>query len=57
MRSRLESVVTLPTDERVDGTPRCCWSATAGGSPSISLTSGTPIWSNKRRAYGATDSR
>jgi hypothetical protein len=46
----LESVVTLPTEEREVGEPRCCWSATAGGSPSISSTSGTPIWSNSRRA-------
>ena len=30
MRSRFESVVTLPTDERVVGVPRCCCSATAG---------------------------
>jgi hypothetical protein len=44
MRSRLESVVTLPTDERVVGEPRCCWSAMAGGRPSISSTSGTAIW-------------
>ena len=57
MRSRLESVVTLPTDERVVGEPRCCCRATAGGRPSISSTSGTPIWWNSRRAYGATDSR
>ena len=57
MRSRLDSVVTLPTEERVVGVPRCCCSATAGGSPSISETSGTPIWWNSRRAYGATDSR
>jgi len=35
IRSRFESVVTLPTDERVVGEPRCCWSATAGGKPSI----------------------
>ena len=52
MRSRFESVVTLPTDERVVGEPRCCCSATAGGRPSISSTSGTPIWWNSRRAYG-----
>ena len=56
MRSRLLSVVTLPTDERVVAVPRCC-SATAGGIPSTSFTSGMPIWWNSRRAYGATDSR
>ncbi|WP_282456473.1 hypothetical protein [Chitinophaga sedimenti] len=44
MRNRLESVVTLPTDERVVGAPLCCCRATAGGSPSISSTSGTAIW-------------
>lgn len=38
---RFDSVVTLPTDDRVVLAPRCCWSATAGGSPSISSTSGT----------------
>ena len=57
MRSRLESVVTLPTDERVVGAPRCCWRATAGGRPSMPSTSGTATWWNSRRAYGATDSR
>ena len=35
MRSRFDSVVTLPTDDRVVGEPRCCCSATAGGRPSI----------------------
>ena len=44
MRSRFDSVVTLPTDERVVGDPRCCCRATAGGKPSISSTSGTAIW-------------
>jgi hypothetical protein len=29
MRARLENVVTLPTEERVLGAPRCCRSATA----------------------------
>jgi hypothetical protein len=43
IRSRFDSVVTLPTDERVVGDPRCCCSATAGGSPSIESTSGTAI--------------
>ena len=52
MRTRLESVVTLPTDERAPGVPRCCCSATAGGRPSIESTSGTPTWSIRRRAYG-----
>ena len=42
MRIRLDSVVTLPTDERAFGVPRCCCSATAGGNPSIASTSGTP---------------
>ena len=37
MRSRLESVVTLPTEERVVGDPRCCCRATAGGRPSIAV--------------------
>ncbi len=32
--------MTLPTDERVVGDPRCCWSATAGGSPSIAIDVG-----------------
>ena len=40
MRSRLDSVVTLPTDERVVGEPRCCCNATAGGSPSICVDFG-----------------
>jgi hypothetical protein len=57
MRSRLNNVVMLPTDERVVGVPRCCCSATAGGRPSISSTSGTAIWWKSRRAYGDTDSR
>ena len=57
MRTRLESVVTLPTVERTFGVPRCCCSATAGGSPSIASTSGTPTWSISRRAYGDRDSR
>ncbi len=57
MRSRLDSVVTLPTEERVLGVPRCCCKATAGGNPSMESTSGTPTWSMRRRAYGATDSK
>ena len=57
MRSRFEMVVTLPTDERVPGVPRCCCSAMAGGRPSMASTAGTPTWSMKRRAYGATDSK
>ena len=57
MRRRFDSVVTLPTEERVVGVPRCCWSATAGGRSSISSTSGTGIWSKSRRAFGETDSR
>jgi hypothetical protein len=50
MRSRFDSVVTLPTDERVVGEPRCCCSATAGGSPLMESTSGTPSWWKSRRA-------
>ncbi len=50
MRSKFESVVTLPTDERAVGEPRCCCKATAGGKPSISSTSGTAIWWKSRRA-------
>ena len=40
MRSRFDSVVTLPTDERVVGVPRCCCRATAGGRPSICVDVG-----------------
>src|SRR5215213_9739303 len=29
MRRRFDRVVTLPTDDRVVGVPRCCWRATA----------------------------
>jgi hypothetical protein len=43
MRSRLERVVTLPTEERVVTPPRCCCRATAGGKPSMASTSGTAI--------------
>src|SRR5436305_5120699 len=57
MRSRFDRVVTLPTEDRVVGAPRCCWRATAGGSPSMASTSGTPSWWNSRRAYGETDSK
>ncbi len=49
MRTRLDSVVTLPTEERVLGVPRCCCKATAGGRPSMESTSGTPTWSMSRR--------
>ncbi len=57
MRSELESVVTVPTVERLLGAPRRCWSATAGGSPEIDSTLGLwPCWI-RRRAYGATDSK
>ena len=45
-----EDITALPTDERVVGDPRCCCSATAGGRPSISSTSGTSIWWKRRRA-------
>ncbi|GMA74282.1 hypothetical protein GCM10025880_06990 [Methylorubrum aminovorans] len=30
IRTRLDRVVTLPTEERALGVPRCCWRATAG---------------------------
>src|ERR1700761_155597 len=50
MRRRLESVVTEPTEERVVGAPRCCWSATAGGRPSMESTAGTGSWGESRRA-------
>ena len=57
IRSELESVVSVPTDDRELGVPRRCCSATAGGSPVISSTRGLcPCWIS-RRAYGATDSR
>src|ERR1700749_1994362 len=44
MRSRFDNVVTLPTDERVVGEPRCCCRATAGGRPSMESTCVTDIW-------------
>ena len=50
MRTRLPMVVTLPTEERAVGVPRCCCRATAGGRPSIRSTWGTPTWSISRRA-------
>ncbi|MFE5406319.1 hypothetical protein ACFQ9Z_34300 [Streptomyces sp. NPDC056580] len=55
MRIRDESVVMLPADERALR-PSCCCRATAGGIPVIESTSGTPAWSIRRLAYGATDS-
>ncbi len=57
MRKRFDSVVRLPTEERLLVAPRCCCKATAGGKPSIESTSGTAIWSMSRRAYGLTDSK
>ena len=42
MRTRLESVVMLPTVDRALRPPRCCCRATAGGMPVIESTSGTP---------------
>lgn len=42
MRRELESVVTVPTDERAFGEERRCCRDTAGGSPVISPTFGTP---------------
>ena len=50
MRSEFDKVLTLPTEERVVGEPRCCCKATAGGRPTMSSTSGTGIWWNSRRA-------
>jgi hypothetical protein len=46
----LDSVVTVPTVERLLGVPRLCWSATAGGSPVISSTTGAPTCWMSRRA-------
>ena len=57
IRSRFDSVVTVPTDDRDDADPRRCCSATAGGSPVMSSTFGAPVGSSSRRAYGATDSK
>ena len=57
MRTRLESVVMLPTVDRVLRPPCCCCNATAGGIPVMESTSGTPAWSMRRLAYGATDSK
>ncbi len=57
MRSELERLVTVPTEERDPGAERRCWSETAGGSPVISPTLGAPTWWISRRAYGATDSK
>ena len=57
IRSEFDSVVRVPTVERAVGTPRACWSATAGGSPVISSTWGAPTCCSSRRAYGATDSK
>lgn len=42
MRRKLESVVTVPTDERAPGAERRCSSETAGGSPVTSPTAGAP---------------
>ncbi|MCU1135101.1 hypothetical protein JAK75_09995 [Stenotrophomonas maltophilia] len=50
MRTRLDSVFTLPTDDRALLAPRYCCRATAGGGPSVASTSGTPTWSIRRRA-------
>ena len=50
IRTRLDSVVTLPTLERALLAPRCCCRAMAGGRPSMASTSGTPAWSISRRA-------
>jgi hypothetical protein len=57
IRRWFDRVVTVPTVDRELAVPRRCWSATAGGSPVISSTFGTPIWWMSRRAYGATDSK
>ena len=52
LRGRVDGVivVTLPTELRALGVPRCCCRATAGGRPSMLSTSGTPTWSISRRA-------
>lgn len=52
-----ELVTKTPTDDLEVAPPRCCCNATAGGRPSMLSTCGARIWSNNRRAYGATDSR
>ncbi|MET3802815.1 hypothetical protein ABID70_002770 [Clavibacter michiganensis] len=57
IRSELESVVTVPTVERVLGAPRRCCRATAGGSPVMLSTCGVCSCRISRRAYGATDSK
>jgi len=57
IRSRFDSVVTVPTEDRDEADPRRCCSATAGGNPVMSSTLGAPDGSNSRRAYGATDSK
>ncbi len=57
MRSRFDSVVTLPTDDRVLAVPRCCCSVLAGGSPSMASTSGHGHLMEQAPAYGDTDSR
>ncbi len=54
IRSRLPSVLTLPTDVCVVGVPRCCCGATAGGMRSIS----TPRMAHQEgRAGGVHPSR
>jgi hypothetical protein len=50
IRSEFDSVVTVPTLDRVVGAPRRCWSATAGGNPVMSSTSGAPTCWISRRA-------
>ena len=50
MRSELESVVTVPTDDREPGADLRCSRDTAGGRPLISPTSGAPTWWISRRA-------
>ena len=57
MRIELDSVVSVPTVDRVLGAPRRCCSATAGGRPVIESTCGLWPCAMSRRAYGATDSR
>lgn len=50
IRSELDSIVTVPTEEREPGEERRCSSETAGGSPVTESTFGAPIWWMSRRA-------
>ena len=52
IRSRFDSVVTVPTDERDVAAPRRCCRATAGGSPVMSSTFGAPVWQQQPAGVG-----